>query len=196
MTARAGARPRRQGTAARPPHGPRCLQVVDRDGLTVERRPETLIQKMAPRRREFCEDRVARSSIWAGSKAPMPDTLAQTETAGSKKSACRRGGPYVFEVVDGRFVPRVVPRPCRDPGEAERLHLVADRRLAQRDPELFPYPLRQIRQAPAHHLMDRRIGPRSTIAANAWRCDPLSLDALPGALPLIRPAGPRALKRS
>ena len=27
----------------------------------------------------------------------MPDTLAQTETAGSKKSACRRGGPYVFE---------------------------------------------------------------------------------------------------
>ncbi len=30
------------------------------------------------------------------------------------------------------------------------------RRLAQRDPELFPDPLLQIREAPAHHLMDRR----------------------------------------
>jgi transposase, IS30 family len=28
----------------------------------------------------------------------MPDTLAQTTTAASKKPACRRGGPYVFVV--------------------------------------------------------------------------------------------------
>jgi hypothetical protein len=38
----------------------------------------------------------------------MPDTLAQTETAASRKSACRRGGPYV------------ILKPARCPGVAAR----------------------------------------------------------------------------
>ncbi len=39
------------------------------------------------------------------------------------------------------------------------------------------------------------IGPRSTILASARRCSSFSLGVLPGALPFIRPSGPRALKR-
>ena len=37
-----------------------------RDGLTVDRRPGSLVQKMARSRREFYEDRDARLSILAG----------------------------------------------------------------------------------------------------------------------------------
>src|SRR5665647_1584398 len=40
------------------------------------------------------------------------------------------------------------------------------------------------------------IGPLSTILATAWRCASLSLQGLPGALPSMRPSGPRALNRT
>src|SRR5215204_1891691 len=40
------------------------------------------------------------------------------------------------------------------------------------------------------------IGPLSTILARAWRCSLFSLGRLPGALPLMSPAGPCVLKRS
>jgi len=55
--------------------GPRSFALIDRlrfagggkrDGLTVERRPGTLVQKTAQRRRGFYEDRDVRISILAG----------------------------------------------------------------------------------------------------------------------------------
>ena len=65
--------------------------------------------------------------------------------------------PEVFlKIIDGRLVPRMVARTCRDLPAAERPRFTTHRRLAERDAELFPYPVRKIGQAPAHHLVDRR----------------------------------------
>jgi hypothetical protein len=40
------------------------------------------------------------------------------------------------------------------------------------------------------------IGPRSTMFTKAWRWLSFSLQVFPGALPLIKPSGPRALNRT
>ena len=40
------------------------------------------------------------------------------------------------------------------------------------------------------------VGPFSTISAKAWRWLSFSLQVFPGALPSIRPSGPRALNRT
>jgi len=60
------------------------------------------------------------------------------------------------KIIDRQFVPREVARTRGDLAIPQRPQLAAHRGLAERDAELFPYPLRQIRQTPAHHLVDRR----------------------------------------
>ena len=70
--------------------------------------------------------------------------------------ASSSAGSPSFEVIDGQPVLRVVARAGRDLPVAERPQLAAHRGLAERDAELLPYPLREIGQTPAHHLVDRR----------------------------------------
>jgi hypothetical protein len=50
----------------------------------------------------------------------------------------------------------MMARASREPAIAECPQFAAQRRLAQRDPELIPDPLHQILQPPAHHAMDGR----------------------------------------
>jgi hypothetical protein len=50
----------------------------------------------------------------------------------------------------------MVARASRELAVAERPQFAAQRRLAQRYPELIPEPLHQILQPPAHHPMDSR----------------------------------------
>ena len=57
----------------------------------------------------------------------MPDTLAQAETARSKKSACRRGGPYVFESLLRHRIGLRMRRARREPPIAERRQVLAHR---------------------------------------------------------------------
>ena len=59
-----------------------------------------------------------------------------------------------FKYGSGLFVLRVMARPCRQFAKAHVAEFAAQRRLGDRDPELFPSPPRQIDEAPAHDTMD------------------------------------------
>ena len=64
--------------------------------------------------------------------------------------------PYFFKSLDGQLVLRVVARPRRDLGEAERLQLAPDRGLVERDGERLQEPPRQVLAPTAHDAGDRR----------------------------------------
>ena len=66
------------------------------------------------------------------------------------------GGEVFFKSLDGQLVLRVVARPRRDLGEAERLQLAPDRGLVERDGERLQEPPRQVLAPPAHDAVDRR----------------------------------------
>jgi len=100
-----------------------------------------------------------------------------------------------YKSVDGQFVLREVARTRGHLPVAERPQFAARRGLAERDAELLPDPMRETGKPPPHHLVDRGDRAALTMSAKARRRASSSLDALPGALPSISPAGPRALKR-
>ena len=61
-----------------------------------------------------------RISIMAGGSSSRPDTLMQTGSAANlDKPPCRRGGPYVFESLDGPLVLSWMTGPRTDVGGAE-----------------------------------------------------------------------------
>src|SRR5579872_1672630 len=78
--------------------------------------------------------------------ADCSDLIAETP--------CRRGGPYVFK--NGRRVGilRVMAGPGREFAIAHLVQDPAQGRFRNRDPELFPDPLDQIDQPPAHDAVD------------------------------------------
>jgi len=71
----------------------------------------------------------------------------------------------------------MMARTRRELAVAERPQLAAQRRLAQRYPELVPEPLHQVLQPPAHHAMDSRNraalhqGPQGLAVAGAQLAD-------------------------
>src|SRR5580693_2058844 len=63
----------------------------------------------------------------AGGSSSRPDTLMQTGSAANlNKPPCRRGGPYVFESLDGPLVLSRMTGPRTDVGEAEFLEELSD----------------------------------------------------------------------
>src|SRR3984957_16213078 len=63
----------------------------------------------------------------AGGSSSRPDTLMQTGSAANlDKPPCRRGGPYVFESLDGPLVLSWMTGPRTDVGEAEFLEKLSD----------------------------------------------------------------------
>src|ERR1700729_3941682 len=63
----------------------------------------------------------------AGGSSSRPDTLMQTGSAANlDKPPCRRGGPYVFESLDGPLVLSRMTGPRTDVGEAEFLEELSD----------------------------------------------------------------------
>src|SRR4051812_40177707 len=74
--------------------------------------------------------------------------------------------------------------------------LAAQGLLGDRDPELLPDPLDEIDDTPAHHPVNRRDRARVDDALQGLSVFAVRRGLASGALPVARPSGPLALKRS
>ena len=101
-----------------------------------------------------------------------------------------------FKSLDGQLVLRVVARPRRDLGEAERLQLAPDCGLVERDGERLQEPPRQVLAPPAHDAVDRRDRAGLNNLRQCAAVIALSFEGAPGDFPSTNPSAPRALKRS
>src|SRR6202050_3791914 len=87
----------------------------------------------------------------AGGSSSRPDTLMQTGSAANlDKPPCRRGGPYVFESLDGPLVLRRMTRPRADVGEAEFLEELSDIARMKVDAEPLGDDAFEVEPTPAH----------------------------------------------
>lgn len=69
-----------------------------------------LVQKTAPRRRDFYEGQGARISIMAKAKVPLRRIRLCTTEQSLTQPTCQRGGPYVFERIStGQICIRRLP---------------------------------------------------------------------------------------
>src|SRR3954452_23711966 len=136
---------------------------------------------------------------------PAPQLFKDSSCTGGGVHTCPSGGPpgssprwrgEFFKKLQRLRVLGIVPGARRELAVAERAQFAAQRRLAERDPKLVPDPQGQILQPPANHAVDRGHRPTLDNVHQAWRWRSFSLQALPGALPSIRPSGPRALNRT
>ena len=92
-----------------------------------------------------------RISIMAGGSSSRPDTLMQTGSAANlDKTPCRRGGPYVFESLDGPLVLSWMTGPRTDVGEAKLLEELSDIAGMKVDAEPLGDDPLEIDPSPAH----------------------------------------------
>ena len=105
-------------------------------------------------------------------------------------------GKFFLKALDGQLVLRVVARPRRDLGEAERLQLAPDRGLVERDGERLQEPPRQVLAPPAHDAVDRRDRAGLNNLRQCAAVIGVELRGCAGDFPSTSPSGPRALKRS
>src|ERR1700727_482464 len=87
----------------------------------------------------------------AGGSSSRPDTLMQTGSAANlDKPPCRRGGPYVFESLDGPLVLSWMTGPRTDVGEAEFLEELSDITRMKVDAEPLGDDALEVEPTPAH----------------------------------------------
>ena len=96
---------------------------------------------------------------------PAPQLSKDSSCTGGGVHTCPSGGPPgslprwpggFFKSLQRLRVLGIVTRAGRELAIAERAQFPAQRRLAERDPELLPDPQGEILQPPAHHAVDRR----------------------------------------
>ena len=135
-----------------------------------------------------------RISIMAGGSSSRPDTLMQNGSAANlDKPPCRRGGPYVFESLDGPLVLSRMTGTRTDVGEAEFLEELSDIARMKVDAEPLRDDALEVEPAPAHDpilltirtrlddlrelsqlLRERRgLGPSVQLSTRPSRPDPL-----------------------
>jgi hypothetical protein len=108
-----------------------------------------------------------RISIMAGGSSSRPDTLMQTGSAANlDKPPCRRGGPYVFESLDGPLVLSWMARPGAHMGKAEFLQELSDIALVELDAEPLGNDALEVEPTPPDDPSFSRSGPASMICAN------------------------------
>src|SRR3984885_6881130 len=94
----------------------------------------------------------------AGGSSSRPDTLMQTgSVANLEKPPCRRGGPYVFESLDGPLVLSRMTGPRTGMGEAKLLQKLSDIARMKLDAEPLGNDALEVDPPPAHDAVDLTI---------------------------------------
>lgn len=113
---------------------------------------------MAHRRRDPCEDRDARSSIWAGSISSDAGYVGADWNGSIEEISLQTGRAIRFERLLGGEVGLRMLRPRHQPAQAERPELLAHAALVHRHAELSLDAPLEIDPPPAHHAVALGIG--------------------------------------
>lgn len=118
---------------------------------------ETWLKKWRSDAASFMRTGTRGSPSWPG-RCPQAGYVDADCLDQIAKTACGRGGPYVFKRRLGRGVLPGMVGARLQPGQPERVQPLADRTHMHRHVEATRNFLLQVHAAPARHTMDRGIG--------------------------------------